>query len=36
LPDTTVGKAVKLLADAGRIEFFAGMGWCVKEPRQRG
>lgn len=29
---TTVGKAVKLLAREGRIEFYAGLGWYVAEP----
>ena len=28
---TTVGKALKLLGDDGRIEFFAGLGWYVTE-----
>jgi DNA-binding GntR family transcriptional regulator len=26
---TTVGKALRLLAGEGRIEFYAGMGWYV-------
>jgi DNA-binding GntR family transcriptional regulator len=29
---TTVGKALKLLAAEGLIEFYPGMGWYVKEP----
>jgi DNA-binding GntR family transcriptional regulator len=29
---TTVGKALRLVADDGRIEFYTGMGWYVKEP----
>lgn len=28
---TTVGKALKLVEADGRIEFYTGMGWYVKE-----
>ena len=28
---TTAAKAVRLLAEEGRVEFYAGMGWYVTE-----
>jgi DNA-binding GntR family transcriptional regulator len=28
---TTVGKALRLLSDEGRVEYFSGLGWYVKE-----
>jgi DNA-binding GntR family transcriptional regulator len=30
---TTVGKALKLLADEGRVQYYAGLGWYVSEVR---
>lgn len=28
---TTVGKAMRLLAEEGRVEYFSGLGWYVRE-----
>jgi DNA-binding GntR family transcriptional regulator len=29
---TTVGKALRLLAEESRVEYYSGLGWYVKEP----
>lgn len=33
---TTAGKALKLLESEGRVTFYRGMGWYVKEPPPEG